>query len=171
MLVRSASTFKCGGQTKWWSNYWECCIWKFLAWQETAVIFHVYVWVFCLHITLCIICVYGAQGDQKMASHPLELALQMAAIKSPGGTLQMAALWVLRIELGSSGSTTSALNHWTISSALRVQSWRFKLFSISTTSYIMKLKLQTLQQFSFTFPAPGIINILSSVSINFNYSI
>jgi hypothetical protein len=34
------------------------------------------VWVFCLHICLCTVCVPGAHGSQRRVSDPLELELQ-----------------------------------------------------------------------------------------------
>lgn len=36
-----------------------------------------YVWMFCLHICLCTICVLRAYGDQRRALAPLNLGLQM----------------------------------------------------------------------------------------------
>lgn len=36
-----------------------------------------YVWMFCLHICLCTVCVPCAYGDQRRALAPLNLGLQM----------------------------------------------------------------------------------------------
>ena len=40
-------------------------------------LFFVYVWMFCLHVCLCITCMPGAHRGQKRASDSLELELQM----------------------------------------------------------------------------------------------
>ena len=64
-------------------------------------IFILRVWVFCLHVCLCTMCVHVHRG-QKRAVSLLELELQMV----------LSRMWVLGIESRSSERATNALSLW-----------------------------------------------------------
>lgn len=66
--------------------------------------------VLCLHVwnTTMVLC--DARGGQKMASDPLELALQMVVSHH---------VWVLGIKSGPSARAATALKHLAISPALQ----------------------------------------------------
>lgn len=76
---------------------WKCKIWKF-----NFII--LYLWVFCLYVCLCTICVPRTWVGQKRGLDSLELELQMA-VSYPVS---------LGIEPRSSGRAASVLSLWTI---------------------------------------------------------
>lgn len=82
MLVRSSPKFKCGCQTKCLPNL-DCCNLEFLGWQGTAVLFHVYVWVIWLSLTVYQMSLWCLQSLEVGISYPQHTGVK--AVCPPSG--------------------------------------------------------------------------------------